>query len=612
MSRKTYARRSATHRFSPKSFEPLSRPFHLETASAKPFESTAEPGSAERRGHSFARSGFGLDRPRQTRNGRPLSEEVRMKMEQAFKRDFSRVRVHEDEPSATGEVEAYTRNNHIHFARGKYRPDSLAGKQLLGHELAHVVQQQTGRVGGSGMQEHPHLESEADQAGMLAAQARPVAPAVAPVVNPQSSSSAAAAGVIQPKRKQKFKGIKMSLQEFHGHGQELQPQRGQQLNGDNLENLRILGHAPASGLTPETDRRVAKIQQTIKGLKGLRKASKEQSTQNLYDEDDERGFKDRLSNYTSDLQAANQEVTGSKLSARLGRGYQFRPDRGKLQTHIYHNDQHVYTLHSGPSAFSSAGHFPTGRRRYVKHGSDKDYVADDFGVPTRRDAYAVKSAFQVDALENRGVVTGRYSATYPNQNILKPTVGEKASLGYSTPAHEQARARQQNLPILPQAPARLSASDMLYFHQEFGSGERQRGVSASSTAKPLLSNEGSGFAENPGAKKLKIDTARLRRMRPGRAPEFVNLHHRIPGLKQAVQAPKLYALKNPQNRETVRTDTAKGVRYGNERNQAHFDWSVGKNRELFIKSIRQQHVKAALEPTEDERFESPISRRNRV
>ena len=37
-------------------------------------------------------------------------------------------------------VDAYTNCNRIYFARGKYRPKSLAGIALIAHELAHCAQ----------------------------------------------------------------------------------------------------------------------------------------------------------------------------------------------------------------------------------------------------------------------------------------------------------------------------------------------------------------------------------------------------------------------------------------------------------------------------------------
>jgi hypothetical protein len=66
-------------------------------------------------------------------------------MESFFGHDFSRVRVHTDARAATSaqavQASAYTVGQDIVFARGKYAPASMAGRELLAHELAHTIQQ---------------------------------------------------------------------------------------------------------------------------------------------------------------------------------------------------------------------------------------------------------------------------------------------------------------------------------------------------------------------------------------------------------------------------------------------------------------------------------------
>lgn len=110
--------------------------------------------------------------------GRPLPDGVRQRMESFFKTDFSDVRVHVgSHASAIGAV-AFTIGSSLHFAPGQFQPDTPRGLQLIGHELAHVVQQRAGRVrnpfgqGVAVVQDH-HLEAEADRLGALAA-TRPV------------------------------------------------------------------------------------------------------------------------------------------------------------------------------------------------------------------------------------------------------------------------------------------------------------------------------------------------------------------------------------------------------------------------------------------------------
>jgi hypothetical protein len=71
---------------------------------------------------------------------------VMAKMEEAFDSDFSDVNLHTEsqEASQLGAL-AYAQGNDVHFAPGQYNPASQSGQELLGHELAHVVQQCNGR-----------------------------------------------------------------------------------------------------------------------------------------------------------------------------------------------------------------------------------------------------------------------------------------------------------------------------------------------------------------------------------------------------------------------------------------------------------------------------------
>jgi GNAT superfamily N-acetyltransferase len=106
--------------------------------------------------------------------GKPLPEVVRGKMEVALGSDFSNVRVHVGPQADRIGAIAFTIGSDIYFAPGRYQPDTLQGQQLLGHELAHVVQQRQGRVrnplstGLAVVQDHA-LEAEADRLGRHAA-----------------------------------------------------------------------------------------------------------------------------------------------------------------------------------------------------------------------------------------------------------------------------------------------------------------------------------------------------------------------------------------------------------------------------------------------------------
>jgi hypothetical protein len=115
--------------------------------------------------------------------GEPLDLATRRFMEPRFGHDFSRVRVHADSRAAQSAralgAQAYMAGSHVIFGRGLYTPDTSAGRQLLAHELTHVVQQsaQGGALGG-----HGSVEAEADSNGARVARGEHVRVAVgAPV-----------------------------------------------------------------------------------------------------------------------------------------------------------------------------------------------------------------------------------------------------------------------------------------------------------------------------------------------------------------------------------------------------------------------------------------------
>jgi Domain of unknown function (DUF4157) len=79
-----------------------------------------------------------------TSPGRPLDGATRSDMEPRFGWDFSHVRVHTDGHAAQSAravgARAYTVGSHVVFGVGQPSPQNLDGRQMLAHELAHVVQ----------------------------------------------------------------------------------------------------------------------------------------------------------------------------------------------------------------------------------------------------------------------------------------------------------------------------------------------------------------------------------------------------------------------------------------------------------------------------------------
>jgi hypothetical protein len=78
----------------------------------------------------------------------PLDPGARRFMEARFGHDFSHVRVHADseaaEASRSAGAQAYTVGPDMVFGAGQYQPGSRSGRQLIAHELAHVLQHRDG------------------------------------------------------------------------------------------------------------------------------------------------------------------------------------------------------------------------------------------------------------------------------------------------------------------------------------------------------------------------------------------------------------------------------------------------------------------------------------
>jgi Domain of unknown function (DUF4157) len=106
--------------------------------------------------------------------GQALAEPVRGKMEAALGADFSSVRVHVGSQASRIGAAAFTLGSDIYFAYGQFSPETAQGQRLLGHELAHVIQQRQGRVPSPGgarlaISLDPSLEAEAERLGEMAA-----------------------------------------------------------------------------------------------------------------------------------------------------------------------------------------------------------------------------------------------------------------------------------------------------------------------------------------------------------------------------------------------------------------------------------------------------------
>jgi hypothetical protein len=102
--------------------------------------------------------------------GRPLELGVARSASTQLGDNFDDVRVHTGDYAAAlsraVSARAFTVGNDIFFGAGEYRPGTTGGKELLTHELAHVVQQRGAPDSGALVVSRPGdaLELEAEAA----------------------------------------------------------------------------------------------------------------------------------------------------------------------------------------------------------------------------------------------------------------------------------------------------------------------------------------------------------------------------------------------------------------------------------------------------------------
>lgn len=93
-----------------------------------------------------------IDRARS--GGQALDRSMQEEMGGAMGYDFGGVRAHTspeaDDLSRELGAKAFTTGQDVFFREGAYDPGSTAGRELIAHELSHVVQQGTGQVRGGG------------------------------------------------------------------------------------------------------------------------------------------------------------------------------------------------------------------------------------------------------------------------------------------------------------------------------------------------------------------------------------------------------------------------------------------------------------------------------
>ncbi len=117
--------------------------------------------------------------------GEPFSSSLRAFFEPRFAADFGSVRIHtspeSDRLNQQLNARAFTMGHDIFFRRGQYDPNGSHGRDLIAHELTHVLQQKgrsgssqavqtsggTTRTLGEGSTKTPAVSSASSEAGML-------------------------------------------------------------------------------------------------------------------------------------------------------------------------------------------------------------------------------------------------------------------------------------------------------------------------------------------------------------------------------------------------------------------------------------------------------------
>ncbi|MBM9613176.1 DUF4157 domain-containing protein [Desulfobulbus rhabdoformis] len=94
--------------------------------------------------------------------GKRFDGDTRSFMESRFGRDFSQVKIHANQQAEQVaqalQAKAFTLGQDIVFGAQEYAPSSWEGRHLIAHELAHVVQQQSG--GASQISRQPDVEEK--------------------------------------------------------------------------------------------------------------------------------------------------------------------------------------------------------------------------------------------------------------------------------------------------------------------------------------------------------------------------------------------------------------------------------------------------------------------
>src|SRR5574337_410055 len=171
-------------------------------------------------------------------SGQPLDPAMRAFMEPRFGHDFSQVRVHADakavESAQAVNALAYTVGHNVVFDAGRYQPGTQQGRQMVAHELAHVVQQEVAPgglsrliIGSSNESEETEANqaSEAVEAGTMASPLTRAgqalrrqgggAPAAAPAANTWAGCAAGNVGDLNRELTEATRWVQDAITDLH-------------------------------------------------------------------------------------------------------------------------------------------------------------------------------------------------------------------------------------------------------------------------------------------------------------------------------------------------------------------------------------------------------------
>jgi hypothetical protein len=193
-------------------------------------------------------------------------------------------------------------------------------------------------------------------------------------------------------------------------------------------------------------------------------------------------------------------LTIKNPSAVLAESSQFTSGKLKLVDGTVKDadDKVVATITRGAGVFEEVKNPTTGDRKAFKKPTgetDRTYVADDHGVPTRRYAYVEKSIYQMMEFVRALRLTGRYQRLHEEMGEAPGDV-----------THVTSKLRGK----LRLGKTSTPAQQLAVLHQWMGSGLQQRGLSLASTPRKdaVYGNKGESFKSGDGVR-ITIDLAKV-------------------------------------------------------------------------------------------------------